>query len=61
MVKALKKLGVSGDRLSYAGFGESQPVAENESREGRQRNRRVEFVILEQEAKVTKRGVERTD
>ena len=61
VVKALKKLGVSGDRLSYAGFGESQPVAENESREGRQRNRRVEFVILEQEAKVTKRGVERTD
>jgi outer membrane protein OmpA-like peptidoglycan-associated protein len=33
-------------RLVARGYGESQPVATNETREGRERNRRVEFVIL---------------
>lgn len=40
--------GISGDRLQTAGFGESRPVADNATPEGKQQNRRVELVRLEQ-------------
>jgi len=36
--------GIADDRLQAAGFGESRPVAENATPEGRQQNRRVELV-----------------
>lgn len=39
--------GISARRIQYKGYGESNPVAENVSEEGRQLNRRVEFRILE--------------
>ena len=39
--------GVSKARLSYKGYGESRPIATNETDEGRQRNRRVELQIQE--------------
>jgi OOP family OmpA-OmpF porin len=35
--------GVSADRLSAAGYGETKPVADNNTEAGRQQNRRVEF------------------
>ena len=38
---------VSPNRLTYKGFGEVSPVDTNETDEGRQNNRRVEFVVLE--------------
>lgn len=38
--------GLESGRVSYAGYGEFRPVAENESANGRSRNRRVEIVIL---------------
>ncbi|MDZ7593679.1 MAG: OmpA family protein [Thiobacillus sp.] len=36
--------GVSADRLTVRGYGESRPVASNDTREGRAQNRRVELV-----------------
>ncbi|NWG39734.1 MAG: OmpA family protein [Hydrogenophilaceae bacterium] len=36
--------GVAADRLTAKGYGESSPVADNESEEGRFKNRRVELV-----------------
>ncbi|TRX58364.1 OmpA family protein [Fulvivirga sp. M361] len=38
--------GIDGKRLNTKYFGEAQPTADNESREGRRKNRRVEFKIL---------------
>lgn len=35
--------GVDPARLSYAGYGESRPIADNKTAAGRQQNRRVEF------------------
>ena len=37
---------ISVRRLSYVGFGEERPIADNTSRSGRQLNRRVEFNMI---------------
>ena len=39
--------GVDESVLSVVGYGESQPVAPNDTRDGRDRNRRVEMKVLE--------------
>lgn len=41
----LERNGIDRSRISTAGKGESEPVADNGSQEGRAQNRRVEFVI----------------
>jgi outer membrane protein OmpA-like peptidoglycan-associated protein/tetratricopeptide (TPR) repeat protein len=38
--------GISADRLTSKGYGKSKPVASNDTEEGRQQNRRVEFTIV---------------
>ncbi|MGB5490661.1 MAG: OmpA family protein, partial [Woeseiaceae bacterium] len=39
--------GVDSNRLTWRGYGESSPIADNETAEGRERNRRVLLRILE--------------
>lgn len=43
---ALVDAGVADDRLTTAGFGSKQPVSNNDSEDGKARNRRVELVRL---------------
>ena len=37
--------GIAADRMTVKGMGEANPVASNETREGREQNRRVEVVV----------------
>ena len=43
--KYLVSKGISADRMTTAGFGSTQPVADNKTAEGRQKNRRIEIKI----------------
>lgn len=44
VVDAMVKLGISPNRLTSIGFGESKPMVGNDTPEGKAQNRRVEFV-----------------
>lgn len=44
VVEALVKRGIACERLIAVGFGESKPIAPNDSAEGRAQNRRTVFV-----------------
>jgi len=51
VLKWLSNNGVDGKRLTSKGYGFSRPIADNRVRTGRQRNRRVQFVIIKQSKK----------
>ena len=46
VVSHLVSMGIDKERLSWKGFGKSEPVADNSRTEGRQKNRRVEYKVL---------------
>ena len=56
VVEYLVGKGIAAQRLEAKGFGETQPLVENDSSENKAKNRRVEFKILAEDApKRTKR------
>ncbi len=56
----VKRGKVDKKRLSFEGFGETQPLQSNDSESGREANRRVEFTILEQTFVETKKTTDPT-
>jgi outer membrane protein OmpA-like peptidoglycan-associated protein len=41
------KFNISGDRLTVKGYGATKPIADDKTKEGRSKNRRVEFKITQ--------------
>jgi OOP family OmpA-OmpF porin len=49
VMKYLLSKGVTKERMTSKGYGITKPLADNGTEEGREQNRRVQFVILDQE------------
>jgi OOP family OmpA-OmpF porin len=54
MKHLVDKEGVDAKVLTAKGFGITKPIGDNKTDEGREKNRRVEFVIVEQDVKMKK-------
>jgi len=48
VVRFLQEVGVQPERMIAAGRGEYSPVAPNDTPEGRQKNRRIEIMVIDQ-------------
>jgi chemotaxis protein MotB len=48
LLELLTRFGVNKDQLSIAGYADTAPVDNNNTEEGRQKNRRVDIIILNQ-------------
>ena len=46
LVELFTKFGIARDRLSVAGYADTDPIDNNDTEEGRKKNRRVDMVIL---------------
>ena len=44
--KSLERMGIEDARITSAGHGSTQPIASNDTEDGRARNRRVEVVVM---------------
>lgn len=53
--EALLQMGIGSERISVRGYGESYPVAANDSAANRQLNRRVEIVLSDETGKIQQR------
>ena len=42
----IANMGIGEDRITAAGYGESRPIASNDTKEGRQQNRRIDVVLV---------------
>ncbi|MCB1526080.1 MAG: OmpA family protein [Hyphomicrobiaceae bacterium] len=47
VVDYLSKAGVDASRIEAVGYGQEKPIASNNTREGRAKNRRIEFTVVE--------------
>ncbi|HOF61098.1 MAG TPA: OmpA family protein [Candidatus Latescibacteria bacterium] len=50
VAQALRDEGVAGSRIRTVGFGETQPIATNDTPEGKAANRRVEIIVVANES-----------
>jgi outer membrane protein OmpA-like peptidoglycan-associated protein len=52
---ALLGMGMGSERITWRGYGESYPVASNDTAAGRQQNRRVEMIVSDDNGKIAPR------
>jgi len=52
---ALQEMGVAGGRVTVRGYGQSNPVASNDTQQSRQLNRRVEILLSGDDGKLSQR------
>ena len=45
VVRQMEEVGVNADRMTASGKGETQPIASNDTDEGKMKNRRTEFIV----------------
>ncbi len=48
VVRFLQDVGIPPERMVAAGRGEYSPIASNDTPEGRQKNRRIEIMLIDQ-------------